>query len=74
MDAARSDFHTIALILGHCKDLEGTVDADYARFVAEFCDLIRNRKPTQESRAFTALTHSNKEVSFSKVRHLGRYL
>ena len=47
-------------------DLEGPVDADYARFLAEFYDLIHNGKPTQESRAVTALMHSNKEDSFFK--------
>ena len=61
---------SIALILPYCMALEHDRDEGHAWQVAEICGLIRDGKPTQDGCVLATLMHSNKEVSYSKVKQI----
>ena len=45
-----------------------TGDANYAWEIAGYLDLIRDGKPTRDGRIVATLMHSNKEVTYEKVK------
>ena len=47
-----------------------TGDANYAWEIAGYLDLIRDGKPTRDGRIVATLMHSNKEVTYEKVKQI----
>ena len=47
-----------------------TGEANYAWAIAGYFDLIRDGKPTRDSRIVATLMHSNKEVTYEKVKQI----
>ena len=54
----------------HYMATDRTGDANYAWEIAGYLDLIRDGKPTRDGRIVATLMHSNKEVTYEKVKQI----
>ena len=68
------DHHSVSLILRYCMRLEKTVDLSHARELAEFCELMRDGKPTGDGIIVANLMQANKDVSYSQVKRISARL